>query len=182
MANSVANVTAGKPKTGGAIFTAPIGTTLPTDTTTALDAAFKCLGYVSEDGVVNANSPETENVKAWGGDTVLTTTSERNDTFQFTLLEVLNIEVLKLIYGADNVTGTLETGIAIKVNNAEQDDFVMVIDMIMRGGVAKRFVIPNGSVSEVGDITYADGEAVGYETTVTAMPDETGQTHYEYIK
>ena len=68
---TVANVTTGKPKVAGAVFVAPTGTTLPTDATTALGTAFKELGYVSEDGVTNNNSPESENVKAWGGDTVL---------------------------------------------------------------------------------------------------------------
>lgn len=182
MTNTVTNVSAGKPKVGGAIYTAPLGTTLPTTADATLGAAFKCLGYVSEDGVVNSNSMSSETVKAWGGDTVLTTSSERPDTWQYTLIEMLNVDVLKLIYGADNVTGTLETGIAVKANNAEQDEFVLVIDMILRGGVLKRVVLPDGFVSEVGDITYNDTDAVGYETTVTAMPDSAGNTHYEYIK
>ena len=46
---SAKNVTTAKPKTGGAIFCAPAGTKLPTDATSALDPAFKCLGYVSEE-------------------------------------------------------------------------------------------------------------------------------------
>ena len=41
---------------------------------------------------------------------------------------------------------------------------------------------PNGKVSEVGDITYADEKEVGYETTITASADSSGNTHYEYIK
>jgi hypothetical protein len=182
MANTVSNVTAGKPKVGGAIYMAPIGSTIPTDAETALDAAFACLGYVSEDGVTNSNSPSTENIRAWGGDNVLNLTTERPDTFQFTLIETLNVDVLKLVYGADNVTGTLATGITVKANNNEQDEFILVIDMIARGGALKRVVIPDASVSEVGDITYTDDEAVGYETTVSAMPDASGNTHYEYIK
>ena len=31
-------------------------------------------------------------------------------------------------------------------------------------------------------MTYADGEAIGYEITVTAFPNSSGVTHYEYIK
>ena len=39
----VENVTTAKPKIDGAIYSAPKGTTLPTDAKTALDAAFKPL-------------------------------------------------------------------------------------------------------------------------------------------
>ena len=31
------------------------------------------------------------------------------------------------------------------------------------------------------DIVYKDSEAIGYETTLKATPDSSGQTHYEYI-
>lgn len=183
MANSTL-VTTGKPKTGGAIYRAPLaeGLALPTDAVTALDGAFVCLGYVGEDGLTNSNSRTSEDKKAWGGETVLTSQTEYTDKFAFKLLETLNADVLKTVFGSNNVTGTLDAGLTVKANSAELDEYAWVVEMIMRGNVAKRIVIPVGKISELGDVVYADDDITAYDVTMTAFPDTAGNTHYEYIK
>jgi hypothetical protein len=48
------------------------------------------------------------------------------------------------------------------------------------GDVDIRIVIPDGQVTERGDVTYANGEAIGYDVTVTAYPDDSGVKAYIY--
>lgn len=182
MANDKTMVSAGKPKIGGAIYRAPLGSTLPTTASETLDAAFKALGYVSADGVTNSNNSATSNIKAWGGDTVLVVQGDKTDTLAFTLIEALNKDVLVAVHGSDNVTGTLAAGITVTVNADLQEEAVWVIDMLLNGNTAKRIVAPDAVISALADVVYKDDTAIGYGVTLTCMPDDDHNTHYEYIK
>lgn len=171
-----ANVSVGKPMVIGGVYAAPAGTAAPVDATTELDTAFVNLGYVSDDGVTNTVEADTEEIKAWGGDTVLTVQTSRTETFTFTFIESLNENVLKQVYGEKNVAnGT------VKHNSLPRGRHVYVFEILLTGDKVKRIVVPNSEITEVGDIVYTDGEAIGYETTLSAFPDSTGNTAYEYI-
>ena len=185
MANTQANVGTGKPAITGAIYRAPLGTTLPTSATASLNAAFKCLGYVSEDGLTNSNTASTEQIKAWGGDIVAQPQTEKPDTFAATFIEALNEDVLKTVYGDDNVEGAIATGLTVHANSKELPVSCYVCDTII-GSYIKRIVIARGQVTEVGDIEYKDDSVIGYPLTMTAFPggwtDTTDvDTHKEYI-
>ena len=179
--NNSSNVSAAKPNISGAIYRAPLNTALPTTADGTL-TGFTCLGYISEDGITNSNSRESDEFKAWGGDTVLTSQTSYKDTFNFKLLEYLNADVKKTVYGAANVSGALDTGMTVQANSKELTSYAWVIDMVMRDDTMNRIVIPSGKISEIGDVVYSDSELTCYDVTVTAFPDSSGNTHYEYIK
>lgn len=181
MANNQANVSVGKPSASGGVWVAPYGTALPTDATTALAEDFKALGYISEDGLVNTVETDTEDIKAWGGDTVLKPQTSWTETYVFKPIET-NEDVLKLVYGSANVTVTELSGdIKVLHNSKSRGKNVIVFEILLSGDKVKRIVCPNAEVTEVGEISYVDGEAVGYEITVTALPDGEGNASYEYI-
>lgn len=177
---TTSNVTASKPAVGGAVSVGAANATLPTSAS-ATATGFTSLGYISEDGLKHNISPTSEQTKAWGGDIVMSSISERSDEFTFTLIESTNVDVLKLVYGDANVTGTLATGITVSADSANLPAKKFIIDMVLRDNAVKRICIPNAVVSGVGEITYNDSDAVGYEITLTAMPDASGKKHYEYI-
>lgn len=179
--NKTKNVSTGKPLASGALWVAPLGTALPTDAVTPLGEEFEHLGYVSSDGLTDTPERETEDMQAWGGDTVLNVTTSYSETFTYTLIEAMRVSVLKHVYGDDAVTGTLDTGIKIEKSSKELPHKVFVADIAMQGEVIRRIVVADGKVTEVGEISYKDDELIGYETTLKAYPDSKGVTSHEYI-
>lgn len=184
MANTVSNVVSGKPLATGGALIGPLGTALPTDTTVALNAAFKGAGYIGEDGVTETVGRSTDKIRAWGGDTVKVVQSEFSVTYQFSFIEALNADALKAAYGDTNVTttaATVSTGTlqAVKLNSLTLPHKSYVFEI--RDGNAKiRIVVPDGQITEIGDVTYNDSDVVAYQVTVEAFPDASGNNAYKY--
>lgn len=175
----VSNVTVGKPKKIGAVSVAAVGTALPSDATTEA-TGFTNLGYISEDGMTHAREYEAENLKAWGGDVVCPVHSGTTYTFHFTLLEHLSLDVQKFVHGEGNVTGTADS-FKVVGNADDAVEHAMVIDVLLRDGAVGRFTIPRAVISEIGEQTYKDDEAVGEEVTITALPDANGDCFSYYV-
>lgn len=178
--NDSTHVSTGKPKTGGAIFAAPLGTTLPTDASSALDAAFKCLGYCSEDGLTNTISRSINQVREWGGAVVDSSLGDFNDTYAYTLIETTNVEVAKHVFGSAAVT-TTTGGYKLSVGPVLPDACVLICETIHKGYI-KRQVLPKAQVTEIGEVVYRRDQAVGYAVTTEAQLDAAGYTHYEYVE
>lgn len=176
-----ANVTTGKRRTAGGIYRAPAGTTLPTDASTSLAAAFKEVGYISEDGVTNSVGKTIQEIKEWGGEVVDSELTEQSDQWKFKEIESLNLDTLKSVFGDSNVSES-SGAITVTVKAEITGSGVWAIDMAQKGGRLKRIVIPDGKITSLGDIVYKGSEAVGYDVTLTAHYDTSiGGTHKEYI-
>lgn len=182
MGNNAQNVSTGKPNPAGGVWVAPLNTSLPTDATSQLDAAFKCLGYVSDAGVENANELDVSVIKAWGGNIVYRSLTELNDTFKFALIEAENVDVLKTVYGSNNVSLTAGGDIKIDVVAEDPTELVFVIELSLRGNKAKRIVISDGAVTAREAIKYTDGDPIAYNITVSAYPDSAGKSHFELLE
>jgi hypothetical protein len=169
------NVAAGKPLATGGVLIGDLGAEAPEDARTALDSAFVAAGYVGEDGLTETTDRSTEKVKAWGGDIVKVLQTDFSVTYSFTFIETHNSTVLETVYGDANVTTAPATGSAgtlrtVKVNADTLPHKSFVFDM--RDGDSRiRIYVPDGQVTEVGEVTYSDGELIGYQVTVEAFRD-----------
>jgi len=184
MANTAANVVAGVPLATGGILIGALGAAAPTTAVSAL-VAYTAAGYIGDSGVVETNERNTDKIRAWGGDTVKVVQSEHNVTYKFTFLETLNKNVLQAVYGEDNVTTTPATASsgtlhAVKVNGATLPHKFYVFE-VKDGNAKIRIYVPDGQITEVGDITYSDTEVIGYEVTVEAFEDADGNKAYKYL-
>lgn len=184
MVNTVSNVVQGAPVTTGGVLIGTAGATLPTSAS-GTTTGFTALGYVSDSGLTETINRTTDKIKAWGGDVVKVTQSEFSVSYGFTLYEAQNADVLKAVFGSNNVTTTAATGTtgtlqAVKVTSETRSKLPMIFDM--KDGTSKiRIVVPAGQISLSGDLTYTDAGVVGYPCTVEAFTDTSGVQAYHYL-
>lgn len=173
------NVSFGKSKATGAVYIAPAGTTLPTNGTAALAATFKNMGYISEDGYTSSIETDTQQIRDWNGRVVLEGQSSYAETHTVNFIET-NIDTLKVIYGAANVTQN-GNEITVKSTGAELEEHVVVIEIALTGGRVQRIVIPRAKiVDRSGEQTYNATSAISYPAQFSASPDTNGNYHITY--
>lgn len=179
-ANSTDNVSSTKGVRGGYIFVAPVGTTLPTDYSTALPTAYKCLGFISEDGYVETVDSDSEDLVDMNGDLMDSPQTSRVESAQLTLAEIKAI-TLKLMYGDENVTDKAGV-ITVKHNGNSNGTWAVVLDLLLKNNRKWRKVVPLFQCSELDDLTLAVGELAARALTAKYLTDGDGNTCYDYIQ
>lgn len=179
-ANDTKNVSYGKFLSGGYFFLAPAGTALPTDNTTALNAAFLNMGFLGDDGVNFSDSSSTETAYDANGDSIATSQGEIEKTFTVTFREIKK-DSLAVLYGSANVTDA-DGKLTVHDKGPNDATYVGVFEIRLKDGRKWRRVVPQCQPGELGDQTIVYNELVGRELTMAALLDSTSGSYYiDYI-
>jgi hypothetical protein len=184
MANNANNAVVGKPLVAGGILVAPVGTALPTTEIVALNASFKSVGYITDDGLSRTEKINSDTKYAWGGDTLAVLYKSKDATLKFGLAEYLNPLVPQVIYGTAAVTVTAATSssgakLTVGAGNQVPPKNTWVFE-IVSGPAKVRLVAPVAQISDLDDVTYKDDDISARGVTLTLFPDANGVFLYEY--
>jgi len=180
------NVLTGAPDqlTTGPILSAPRGTTLPTGLDDAIDPAFEDSGYISEDGLTLTPERSTEQVRDWSGSVVRELLTEFAAKLAWAHLET-NEQSLKNYLGDDNVTVVDATSTEGKRITALLRSTEMPrkpwIFKIKDGEARVLIVVPDGQVSETGEVAFVKSGAITWPVTMATYPDANGVNVYIYL-
>lgn len=161
------------------VYVAAVGSTAPTDATTALDSAFDAVGLLGEDGMTESREQEETDHYAHGGILVRTTRSKHKRTFTIIALED-NTVVYDLVNPGSTATddGTTTTRVVKVPNSPNPKAWVL---QLVDGDHTKRRYIPNAEVTAVGDYQIADNAIAAYELTVTVYPSSAGVLYTDFF-
>ncbi|MCK2144908.1 phage tail protein [Streptomyces sp. WAC00276] len=165
----------------GGGWVAPTGSSAPDSPLTQPLTPWAALGAISDDGLVYGFDEDSQEFTPWGLTSPFRTQITKSvRTFGLTLWETSRTTVQSIMYripegdlepDVDGITSFAETASPTPDRRAW---WFVVLD----GSTAKGFYVPQGEISDRSDVTFKQDEMSGYEITVTAYPDEAGNTVY----
>lgn len=172
-APDVLNIYAAEPLAAGGVYVAPLATPKPATAITTLSSPWIALGHIGEDGVTETQDRTIDKKKNWGGATVKLLQTDYVHHFSFTFLESLNAEVLKVVYGEDNVTVSGDT-VTVTKNADKLPKATWCFDSVdTELGARYRQYIPIGQIMTVGPVTLVHTNTIEYTVDLEAFPDST---------
>lgn len=165
---------------GGSIYIAPVGTTLPTTVDGSLNAAFVDLGYISEDGISLSAAAEITEISAFQSFLpVRKLVTGRTFDLSFNVRE-WTAESVVFAFGGGTITEDTP-GEYTYTPPAAGDalyERAMVVDF-RDGAKDYRLVIPRGTISDTVETTIARGSAADLPVTFSVLAtDEVTPGYY----
>lgn len=189
MTNAPSNISVGQiaalsPTAGtGGLWRAPLGTALPTDTTTDLTNTYTGLGYIDEDGVtISIDRPSTPQY-SWGGFKLASLQQHYNPSLSFKLVQVLDADVLKAVHSDTNVTVTAATQSAGTITTVEWNPLLNVNSVWVVAGFYQsatfRLAIPDARITSTRDMRLTHKALAVWDCTLELFPDSAGNFAYQ---
>lgn len=126
-------------------------------------------GFIGEEGLTKTVDRSTEKIKDWNKDTVIVLETDHSVVVKFTFLEAANANVLKAVYGKDNVK--IEgKNIQVVDSAGELPHFSFVGELNGGEGKKGRIFVPDGQVTNVADITFKKDDVIKYEVEIECFP------------
>jgi hypothetical protein len=153
----------------GSVYLAPVGTTGPTDLTTAWGANWQDLGYLSDDGVSLEYSTDVEDINAWQSlSPVRRVLTSVDMTLGFTAIELKAATITAYFPDSTITEVTEDTVWRLDIPAAPGPDERAVGLEWVDGTITNRLIIPRAEITDRGAITLGRSSAVGLEMTVSA--------------
>ncbi|MEV6548010.1 phage tail protein [Streptomyces sp. NPDC051597] len=164
----------------GGGWIADTGTTAPASPLTQPAVPWEPLGAISDDGLVYGFDEDSQEFTPWGLTSPFRTQITKSiRTFKVTLWETARVAVQSVMYRIPAADLAPVSGLTTFAETASpvpdrRSWWFAVID----GDSARGFYVPQGEVSDRSDVTFKQDAMSGYEITITAYPDEAGNTVY----
>lgn len=160
------------------VYTAVLGTALPTDTSTALPAAWKLVGLLDGDeGITESRDEDTDTKYAWGGILVRTTHAHHSRSLSFTAFES-NDNVFALV-NQGSATPTVATLTRTAISKVPSYTPVAMVLELTDGARKKRIAITRVDIAEVGDRNISETDLESWPVTVNIIPTSAGVLYTE---
>lgn len=158
----------------GRVLVAPLGTVEPTDVTTAFNASFKELGWVTEDGVSVTPSVDTNDIMMWQSITPVKRPITGMGLEISMTLGSHNRRTLELYFLNASVTNA--SGIArLETPNAPvSQDVMLAVEWTDDEGDVSRLIFPRVTMTDREAITLQRSEAVGLGLTFSSLAGPDG--------
>lgn len=140
----------------GSLHTAPVGSTLPTDVSTALDAAFIDVGWISDEGATLSVSKDMEPVPVWQQFEPVKYVVTSSDTTISATLRQWDQNTVRLAFGGGTVEETsVGSGVfRYEPPGPEEIDERAIVLTWLYDTYTYRFVAPRALITEGVESTF----------------------------
>lgn len=168
----------------GGAWVADSGTASPGDPDVHPTSPWLQIGAISEEGLTQGFEEESQSFTPWGYTSpIRTTITSSLRTFQITAWETGRVVVQSLQYRIPVADLTPTAGLTEFAETASPlPDRRTWWFLVLDGNFKRGFYVPEGEITARTEVAHRQDQVAGYQWTVTAYPDDSGNTVYHSVR